>query len=577
MYVEKIPNRNSPPAILLREAKRENGKIRKKTLANLTHWNPDHINALQKILKGAVAVFPDEIFRIKKSLPHGHVEAILGTIRKIGLDLLIASKPSVQRNLVLAMIVNQIIHADSKASCVANWSSSSLAEELQVQDTDENDLYQAMDWLYERQNRIECKLAAKHLSVGGHALHDVSSSYYEGVSCPLIQFGYNRDGKKGKKIIVYAALTNQKGCPVSISVYPGNTADPKTVPDQIEKLRSRFGLKKVVIVGDRGMLTRVQIDHIKQYPGIGWITALRYDAIRELFKKQNLQMSLFDHQNIAEFASDLYPNERLVACYNSLMADHRKKKREVLLKATEKGLEKIKTQVLSRKKKKMSESIIGIKTGKVLNKHKMGKHFKLQIRNGYFEYNRNDQSIKEESANDGVYIIRTSEPKTSISMEEVVRSYKDLNKVEQLFKTFKSTEIRARPIRHRLAERVKAHLFICLLAYYVEWHMKQSLAPLLFEDEELEENRKVKDPVATAKPSHSVKIKKATRKTKEGLPVQSFKSLICHLGTRTRNLCSFISPKNKEGKNIKPSTIYQITEKTPLQEKAFSLLNICTQ
>jgi transposase len=574
MYIEKIPNRNSPPAILLRKSWREGGKIRKRTIANLSEWDENLIIGFQKLLKGAVPVFPGEIFSIFKSLPHGHVEAILGVIKQIGLDTMIGSKPSKERELVLTMIIHQIINPDSKLACVSSINSTTLGDELNVHDADENALYNAMDWLYERQKKIENKLASKHLTNDGYALYDVSSSYYEGNTCPLIRFGYNRDGKKGKKIIVYGMLTNKEGCPVTLQVYHGNTTDSVTVPDQVEKLRNDYKLNKIVLVGDRGMITQTQINNIKDFPGIGWISALRYDSIRELFNKDILQPTLFDKQDIAEITSDEFPGERLIACFNPFMEEHREKKREALLKATEAELEKLKNQAARRKKKKISRENIALKAGKILNKYKVGKHFELIINEGEFEYQRNKNSIEKEAACDGFYVIRTSVPENKLSKEDVVRNYKDLSRVEQLFRTLKGVNIQVRPIRHRLEERVRSHFFICMLAYYVQWHMKKLLAPLLFEDEEIEANRKVRDAVKPAKPSDSAKAKKAIRATEDGLPVQSFKSLIMHLATRTKNECH-IKPLTDANGN--KAIIYQYSELTPLQKKAFSLLKLRTQ
>jgi transposase len=578
MYIEKIPNRTSPPAILLRESWREGNKIRKRTIANLSEWDENLIAGLQKLLKGAAAVYPGEIFTINKSLPHGHVEAILGIVKQIGLDIIIGAKPSRKRDLVVALIIHQLIHPASKLSCVTTLNSTTLGEELHIQEADENELYEAMDWLCARQQRIENKLAAKHLSNGGFALYDVSSSYYEGNHCPLIRYGYNRDGKKGKKIIVYGMLANKQGCPVALQVYQGNTADPVTVPDQVNKLQNEFNLKQIVLIGDRGMITQTQINTIKEHPGIGWISALRYDSIRELFHQKIIQLSLFDQQNIAEIQSDDFPGERLIACFNPFMAERRANKREALLQATEAELEKLKKQVSNRKNKRMNRETIALKAGRVLNKFKMGKHFELNIEDTLFEYKRNKASIEKEAVCDGFYVIRTSVPEKNLPKEDVVRNYKDLSKVEHLFRTMKGADIMVRPIRHRVEERVRAHIFICMLAYYVEWHMKKLLAPVLFEDEELEENRKIRDAVKPAKASRSAKIKKSVRLTEDELPVQSFKSLLMHLATRTKNEC-YVKQLIQSSKpdETKHAVMHQFSEMTPLQKKVFSLLKLRTQ
>ena len=572
MYIEVVPNRSSPPAILLRESYRQDGKVKKKTIANLTDWPPEVIEGLGRLLKGAVAVDPKDIFTIQSSAAHGHVEAVLGTIKRIGLDYIISSKRCRESDLVLAMVAEQIIHPASKLGSVRLWPATTLADELQITDADEDDLYSAMDWLYQRQDRIEKKLAGKHLSEGGHALYDITSSYYEGRKCSLAQFGYNRDGKKGKKIIVFGMLANAEGCPLAVQVYPGNTADSTTVPDQADKLRQRFKMERVVLVGDRGMLTQTQVEHLKQYPGIGWITALGYQAIKELYGEGCLQMSLFDQVNIAEITSETYPDERLMACHNPFMAEKRRKARESLLGATEEDLNKIVREAARRTKKKLSAEAIGVKVGKVIGKYKMGKHFALNISEGTFSYARQQESIMQESNLDGIYVIRTSEPKERLSTADTVRSYKNLSKVEQLFRTMKGIETLVRPIRHRNEQRVKAHIFICMLACYVEWHMRKALAPLLFDDEQLAENRKVRDAVAPASPSDPAIQKKRIRKTDEGLLVQSFKTLLVNLGSRTRNICRFQHGTSKGG-----SIIHQLTELTPLQKKAYDLLNIRTQ
>ena len=572
MFISVIPNRNSPPAILLRKSYRENGKVKKKTIANLSQWPPELVEGLKRLLKGAVAVSPDDLFTIESSAAHGHVEAVLGTIQNIGLDYMISSKPCRERDLVLAMIAGQIIHPSSKMGSTRLWSATTLADELGVSDADENDLYDAMDWLFKGKNRIEKKLAGKHLNEGGHALYDISSSYYEGEACPLAQFGYNRDGKKGKKIIVYGILTSDQGCPVGVQVYPGNTKDSITVPDQADKLRKRFGLDKVVLVGDRGMITQTQVDQLKEYPGIGWITAMGYQAVKKLSNEGSLQLSLFDKSNIAEFTSKAYPGERLIACHNPLVGEKRRKKREELLEATEKDLDKIVREATRRTKKKLSAETISLKVGKVLGKFKMRKHFELTIGEGTFSYQRNQASIQQESDLDGIYVIRSSEPKEQLSKEDTVRSYKKLSKVEQLFRTLKGIDVSVRPIRHRVEHRVKAHIFICMLAYYVEWHMRKALAPLLYDDQEVDQNSKTRDAVAPATPSKSAKEKKSNRKTEDRDVVQSFDTLMANLGSRTRNRCSFNAAKT-DGKG----TVHQLTELTPLQKKAYELLNIRTQ
>ena len=570
MYIETVPNRNSPPAILLRESWREGKKTKKRTIANLTNWPGELVESFRKLLQGAVAVHPKDLFSIERSVPHGHVKAILGMMHHLKLDDIIASKPCRERDLTLAMIAEQILHPTSKLGFTRLWNTTTLPEELDISNADEDDLYATMDWLYQRQERIEKKLAGKHLHDDAQVLYDVTSSYYEGHTCALAQFGHNRDKKKGKQIIVYGMMTDVQGRPISVQVYKGNTGDPTTVPDQVDKLLNRFGLKRMVLVGDRGMLTQTQIEHMKEHPGIGWISCLRFDAIRELVNQGDLQLSLFDQKNLAEISSQNYPGERLIACYNPLMAEQRKRKRKELLEATEEKLDKIVREVNRRTKKIMDQATIGQKAGRVINQHKMSKHFDLQIRNGHFSYTRKEESIKREYELDGIYVVRTSEARDKLSADDAVRSYKNLSSVEQLFRTLKGVETLVRPIRHREERRVRAHIFICMLAYYVEWHMRKALAPLLFDDEQLTDNKKTRDPVAPAKPSIEAKRKKSKRKTADGLPIHSFKTLLEELGMYMRNYCS-IREINTES-NL---SINRYTELSPVQKRAFELL--CVQ
>lgn len=567
MYIDTVPNRNSRPAILLREAWREGKKIKRRTVANLTDWPGEKVEALRRVLKGEALVSPEAAFTIERSLPHGHVEALLGTIRKIGLDTLIASKRSRERDLVVAMIAERLIHPSSKLATARLWHTTTLAEELCVTDADEDDLYRALDWLLARQDRIEKKLAVKHLAEDSLVLYDVTSSYYEGSTCPLAQFGHDRDGEKGKPIIVYGVLTDHEGCPVAVTVYPGNIGDPTTVPDQVEKLKKRFGLARVVLVGDRGMLTETQLEKLKTHPGLGWLSALRSRAIRDLVEGGALQLSLFDTQDLAEITSPDYPAERLIACFNPLLADERRRKREALLQATEKNLARIARQVARRTKTPLGKAEIGRKVGAVLNRFKMGKHFILTIDDGGFSFTRNEESIRREEALDGIYVIRTSEPSERLSAEDAVRSYKHLSQVEHAFRTLKGIDLLVRPIHHRAEDRVRAHIFLCILAYYVEWHLRKAWAPLLFDDEELKQNRKVRDPVKPAAPSLSAKKKKATRLTPEGLPVQSFATLLAQLSTCCRNRCRITS-------DLKAPSFIRLTEPTPLQTRALKLLGL---
>jgi transposase len=552
---------------LLRRTYREGGKVKHETLGNLSHLPESIIDLIRRSLKGETLVSAQEAFRITRSVPHGHVEAVLGTIRKLGLDTLIASKRSRQRDLVLAMIVQRILAPCSKLATTRDWHTTTLAEELGVEEADENELYQALDWLLARQKRIEKKLARRHLDEAGLVLYDVTSSYYEGRTCTLAKHGHSRDRKKGRPIIVYGVLTDAHGRPVAVEVYPGNTGDPTTVCDQVEKLQNRFGISELVLVGDRGMLTQTQIDELKKHPGLGWISALRSESIRQLVEKGCLERSLFDEVNLAEIRSPEFPGERLVACYNPLLADERGRRREELLAATEKELEKLAREVARRTKKPLKQAEIALKAGRRIHRFKVAKHFELVIDDGVFTYSRNQASIQQESDLDGIYVIRTSQPAERLSAADAVRNYKRLGQVEQAFRSLKTVDLHVRPIYHRLDDRVRAHILVCLLAYYVEWHLRQAWAPLLFEEEELETSRVERDPVAPAQPSDSVQRKKLTHQTEDGLPVQSFATLLKELATRCRNTCKLASA---------PSgiTFFQVTERTPLQAKAFTLLDL---
>jgi transposase len=567
MYIETVPNRSSPPAILLRESRREGSKVRKRTLANLSALPAKQIELLRRSLKGEEFFTFEELFQVVGNIPHGHVEAILGTMRKLGIPELISSRPCPERQLVLGMLAARLLFGASKLATVRLWHTTTLPEELGIEEADEDDLYRALDWLLECQGRIEKKLAARHLGDGALVLYDVSSSYYEGRCCPLAQFGHNRDGKKGRKIIVYGVLTDAHGRPVAVQVYEGGTGDPRTVPDQVEKLRKQFGLERVVLVGDRGMLTEVQINKLRKHPCLGWVSALRAPQIQRLAEMHAIQMSLFDQHHLAEIRSPQYPGERLVVCYNPLLAQERRRKREELLAATEKALEKVAQQVARRTKMPMDKADIGLKVGRVLHRYKMGKHYRLRIGPGVFRFERRPETIEREQGLDGIYVIRTSEPAEQLDSEEVVRTYKRLAEVERAFRCLKGLDVRIRPIRHWNEDRVRAHIFLCLLAYYVEWHMRRSLAPLLFDDEEREQLRGHRHPVSVAKPSASAKQKKQTKTTPEGFPVHSFDTLLTLLGMRCRNIC-------RARADDTGSTFRTETDLTQHQQRAFELLDL---
>jgi transposase len=552
---------------LLRRSIRKGKTVTHETLGNLSHL-PDHlIEIIKRSLKGEAFVPAAEAFRIIRSLPHGHVEAVLTMIRKLGLEELIAAEASPQRDLVIAMIAERLLFPSSKLAHTRHWHSTTLAEELDVAYATEDHLYEAMDWLLKRQGAIEKKLARRHLGEGAMVLYDVSSSYYEGKTCPLARFGHDRDGKTGCPIIVYGVLTDADGRPVAVQVYPGNTGDPKTVPGQVETLTKRFGLSRVVLVGDRGMLTQTQIDLLKKHPGLGWISALRSGSIRRLLDDGRLIRKDLEVERLAEISAPEFPDERLVACYNSQLAEQRRHKRQELLTATQAELEALAASVARSTGQPETAAEIGVRAGKIINHYKVAKHFTLTIRDGYLGWARKDDAIQREGLLDGIYVIRTSEPVERLKAADGVRSYKRLALVEQSFRCLKGIDLLVRPIHHRTAERVRAHILLCLLAFYVEWHLRQAWEPLLFEDEELVVDRNRRDPVAPARASESVRLKKRTHLTPEGLPVQSFRTLLAHLGTRCRNSCVVAGDSNE-------TTFFQVTEADALQAEALRLIKM---
>ena len=565
MFVAMVPNRNSPPTYLLRESYRENGKVKNRTLANLSGLPYQQIQLIRRALKGEDLVPLDDAFRITRSLPHGHVQAVIDMIRRLKLPQLIASRPGRERDLIVALIVQRILHPCSKLAATRLWKKTTLAEKLDVADADVDEVYHALDWLLDRQKRIENKLAKRHLAEGSQVRYDVSSSSYTGRTCVLACFGKNRDGIPDLPCIVYGVMADMVGRPISVDVYPGNTGDPSTVPDQATKLRKRFGLKRVVLVGDRGMLTQTQIDALRKRPGLGWISALRSEAIRELIDKGRMERSLFDEVNLAEIHSPDFPKERLMACYNPILAERRRRKREALLVANEANLQRIAAEVARRTKKPLGKDEIGVKVGRVLNKFKVGKHFQLTIGDNCFQWERKKDKIQREAELDGIYVIRTSESATKLSAEDVVRSYKQLADVEQAFRSLKGLELLLRPIFHRLENRVKAHVFVCLLAYYVQWHLKRAWASLLFVDEHLAEHRAERDPVAPAEVAEEVKAKKANRQSEAGHELNSFDTLLAELAMQCRNTCEF-------GVGESSVTYTKLTDSSPLQSEAFDLL-----
>ncbi len=570
MHVARIVRRyrgKTYVTTLLRTSYRQDGKVKHRTLANLSHL-PDHlVDVIRRSLKGEAFAAAHEVVQTQETVPHGHVQAVLGVIRKLGVDALIAAAPSRQRSLVLALIAERLLFPCSKLAVTRHWHSTTLAEELGVADAKENELYQAMDWLLTRQSAIEDKLAQRHLREKGLVLYDVSSSFYHGRHCPLAQYGHSRDGKKGLPIIVYGLLTDAAGRPVAVEVYAGNTSDSKTVPDQVHKLRERFGLERVVLVGDRGMLTQTQIDLLRAEAGLGWISALRSTAIRKLLDNGSLERSLFDTVNLAEIRTPDFPGERLFACYNPLLAGRRQHKREALLAKTEEALERLTREVARRRRRPLAREEIGLKAGRVLNRWKMAKHFRLTIADGHLAWERRVEAIAAEQALDGIYVIRTSEPTRRLSAADAVRNYKRLTQVERAFRTWKGMDLMVRPIYHRVEPRVKAHIFLCLLAYYVEWEMRQAWAPLLFADEEVDEAREERDPVAPAEPSESAKKKRKTKRTADDQPAHSFRTLMAELGRRCR-------VTYQVGANGASATFQQVPDPTPLQAEALRLLGL---
>ncbi len=576
MYVAKVPNRGSPPAILLRESYREDGKVKNRTLSNLSHWPQEKVDALSAVLKGLPPKHSiEDSFSIIRSLPHGHVAAVLGMIKNLGLDSLIDVVPSRFRRLVLSMIVSQVIDPDSKLSISralrSDTASSSLGEVLELGSVDVNELYGAMDELLLRQKDIEDQLAHRHLEAATLVLYDASAAAFEGKTCPLGVIGHPKDGVRGRLQIVYGLLTSLEGVPIAIEVFAGNTADPKTIPSQIEKIKERFGITSVCFlwagsVGDRGMLTRARID-TDVIPGqLDYLTALRSPEIKGLVEQGAIQLSLFDKTGLFEIDHPEYPGERLVACKNPFLAAERKTKRESLLKATEAELKKIASATKREKRPLRGKDQIALKVGKVKNHYKMAKHFAITITDDSFEYERKEEQIAKEKALDGVYVLRTSVSSKSLTTEQVVSSYKSLSHVERAFRAF-NTDLDIRPRRHRTEDRVRAHVFLRMLSYYVSYHMEQKLAPMLFRDDDKEAALKKRtSPVAPALRSDGALRKIHTKCTDDGQPVHSFKSLL-------RDLSTIVSNRIKPNDEDFPDFVV-ITTPTTLQKQAFELLGV---
>ena len=556
---------------LLRRTYRENGKVKNETLANLSHLPPHIIEVVKAGMSGqSVGVLSQDLACVR-SLPHGHVAAVVGTMRATGLTVLLGSRRSRTRDLQEALIAHRLISPGSKLSLSRALSpdtaTSTLGEVLGVAGATEDELYGAMDALLPRQKSIETSLAQKHLQDGTLVLYDVSSSYYTGEHCDLARYGHNRDGKKRFPQIVYGLLCASDGCPVAIEVFEGNTADPNTLSAQIAKLRGRFGLARVVLVTDRGILTQVQIDKVRDIEGFDWITALRSPSIAKLRDQGHIQASLFDEKNLAEITSPDFPGERLIVCRNPLLAHRRATKREELLLATEKDLEKVREATQRARNPLRGQDRIGLRVGKKIDRHHVGKHFELTIADDIFSWKRNDEKIREEAALDGLYVIRTSLAKSAMSSEKSVEAYKSLANVERAFRSLKTVDLEIRPIYHRLSDRVRGHVFLCMLAYYVEWQMKQKLAPLLFAEEDRDGAKNARpDIVSPAVASQKTRKKARLHATEEGLPVQTFGGLLEDLGTLVRNVM-------QSGKD-KAARFAMLTKSTPFQQKALELLGV---
>lgn len=576
MYIAVVPNRSSPPAILLRESFRAQGKVKNRTLANLSGWSSERVEALRHVLRGRplepAAPRAAAALEIVRSWPHGHVAAVLGSVRRLDLERLLARAPSTPRALVVAMLVHRLLAPGSKLATARGLAeatrTTTLSLALKLPKVDEDDLYAALDWLLARQGAIEQALARRHLQAGQLVLYDVTSTYFEGRRCPLAKRGHSRDGKRDTLQIVFGVLTNAAGCPVAVEVFDGNTGDPKTLTAVLTKVRQRFGLERLILVGARGMLTAARIrEELAGVEGLAWITALRAPAIQALVHSGALQLSLFDQQDLAEIAHPDYPGERLIVCKNPLLAADRARKRLELLAATERDLAGIATAIQRGKRPLRGAAAIGLRVGKVLGRYKVGKHFTIAITDRALDYPRDAAAIAAEAALDGLYVIRTNVPTGGMLASETVRAYKRLAEVERTFRSLKTVDLHVRPIHHRTADRVRAHVFLCLLAYYVEWHMRQALKPLLFDDDDPAAAAALRaSVVAPAQRSPRAKAKAATKRTEDGWPVHSFQTLLADLATLTQNQ---VRPLGADG-----VTLDILTTPTPLQQRAFELLGV---
>lgn len=548
---------------LLRRSYRDGATVKNETLGNLSHLPLHVVDLIRRVLKGEAFAPVTALFEVVASAHHGHVQAVRTTMQRLGFDALIASRPSRERDLVVAMVAARILEPDSKLATTRWWHTTTLPAALGVSDADEDALYEAMDWLLARQARIEQKLAARHLQAGGLVLYDLTSSYFEGTTCPLAAFGHNRDGKRGKLQVNYGLLTDARGCPVAVSVFKGNSGDAPTLLPEVQRVRERFGIEQLVMVGDRGMISQTQITALQALDGVDWITALKTGAMRALLTEGHLQLGLFDERNLFELTHPDYPGERLVACRNPELAKRRAHKRQALLAATVKELDKVKGMVARGTLK--GRDAIGVRVGKVVNKYKVAKHFQLEIQDDRVEFRIDEARVAAEAALDGIYVIRTSVPSERLDAADTVRAYKRLSNVERAFRSLKTIDLRVRPIRHRLAARVRSHIFLCMLAYYVEWHMREAWRPLLFADED-QAAKQTRDPVAPAQRSAAALRKVHTKVLDDGTPVHSFPTLLKDLSRIVRNLC------RSRGADPEALTFEIVTTPTPAQQRAYDLL-----
>jgi transposase len=547
MHIHIVPNRGSAPTVLLRESYREGSKVCKRTLANLSGLPASQIESIRAALRGEVLRPIAQSFEITRSRPHGHVQAVTLALQRLGFAELIASTACRECDLVVAMVAARIVSPHTKLATTRWWHTTTLAEDFAVADASEDDLYAAMDWLLARQDRIQKKLAKRHLVEDGLVLYDLSSSYFEGRCCPLAKLGYSRDGKRGTLQVNYGLLTDARGCPVAVSVHEGNTADSRTFMPAVHKLRQDFGIQRVVMVGDRGMVSQKAIDEMRETDAMGWITALKSVSIRALVEQGQLQMGLFDERNLLELSSPDHPGERLVACRNEALARLRAHKRQELLAATEQLLAKIQARVVAGKL--AGKEMIGLAVGKIIDKYKVAKHFELVIGDAALCWTRKPGSVAAEAALDGLYIIRTSVSAAQMVAPACVRSYKALANVERAFRSIKTIDLKVRPIHHRTADRVRAHIFVCMLAYYVEWHLREAWRELMFADTE-QQLKSTRDPVAPARRSDLAQAKAASHRLIDGTPAHSFSTLMAELATIVRNTCRMPAPMRRPSMSI---------------------------